>query len=138
MTRVATLSLLIAVLASHVANACSCAAPPPPKEALAQADAVFVGKVTEVKEDGKFTVAATIEVESAWKGIKGKTAIVHTASQGSLCGFSFQVGKSYVICTREWPVRRAKQRPLSTNICTRTRLFDGGRTRARLKRWASR
>jgi hypothetical protein len=114
------LSLTIAALVfgvSQTATACSCAPPPGPKKALATASAVFLGKVVEIKRGGGMfgPVQVTFEVKTNYKAVKGKKVTVRTASSGSLCGYGFKKGGSYLVYCY------GKPEALSTNICTRTR-----------------
>ena len=100
--------------------ACSCAPPPEPKKALADAAAVFVGKVTEVKRTGdQFSgkLFATFEVATTYKGVKTKTVEVGTAGNSAMCGYGFAKGESYIV----YCYSSDEGKTLRTNICTRTR-----------------
>lgn len=110
--------LLVAATAASVAEACKCRQPPPPKESLEQSDAVFLGKVTSIAEEEN-GIVATIEVTQSWKGVKEAKVTVSTAAHSASCGFGFEKGKQYVVYAH------ASEGKLSTNICTRTRAFDG-------------
>jgi hypothetical protein len=114
------LCFLFAMAVSTPAWSCSCIVPPPPKQALKGSAAVFAGKVTAVKRDG-LQVRVTIEVSKTWKGTKGKTVEVTTASSGAACGYGFKKGTSYLVYCYAAGKKGAKPMPLSTNICTRTR-----------------
>ncbi|HYE17438.1 MAG TPA: hypothetical protein VEA69_03280 [Tepidisphaeraceae bacterium] len=113
-------SLIALVLHVPVAVACSCLPNPPPAEALKAAGAVFLGKVTAIDRGaGQFAgLTVTIEVDRTWKGPGEKTLTVNTASDGAMCGFTFEVGKSYVVYAH------AEGKALSTSICTRTAHVD--------------
>lgn len=118
------LFLLPAVLLSLVftanpsAFACSCAPPPPPKKALKGSEAVFSGKVTKIEiAEKKGLKEVTIEVQTVWKGAKKKTLVVRTAIHGATCGYSFKMGKSYLIYCYS-------SDPLTTGLCTRTKPLD--------------
>ena len=123
-------SLLLAILTLPVtstAQACSCAAPPPPKQALEQAHAVFVARVTKIERGGRFGKTVTMEVSTTWKGIKEKTVTVFTGLGGGDCGYAFQVDKSYLVYAYQSKDRDGKLGPLSTNICTRTRAVESAK-----------
>jgi hypothetical protein len=106
------------LISAHV-YACSCIAPPPPKEALAAASAVFSGKVTAVAAAGDHEKAVTIEIKATWKGVeKKKEVVVYTANDGAACGFGFEKGKSYLVYANL--LKRGDDKVLSTSICTRT------------------
>lgn len=107
--------LLVAATAS-AAEACKCREKPPAKEALVQSDAVFLGKVTSVTEMGN-EIVATFEVMQSWKGVKESKIIVQSGTHS--CGFRFEMGKEYVVYGYN------SEGKLSTNLCTRTRSFDG-------------
>jgi len=121
MTRLFILpSTLLALVftVNHTAFACSCVPPPEPKKALEGSVAVFSGKVTKVEiDEKKFRKEVTIEVQTVWKGAEKKTLVVGTASQGSLCGYSFKKGESYLLYCYG-------KKSLSTNICSRTKLLS--------------
>jgi len=110
----------IALLACSVplmeqATACSCAPPPPPKQALAQAEAVFSGKVTDItiKDHTKFV---TIEVDRVWKGTVAAKVVITTPEHGATCGYGFTTkgDATYLVyCYKN-------EKGLATNLCTRT------------------
>jgi len=106
------------------AIACRCIQPPPPAEALTKASAVLVGKVTALERDNQ-GVAATIEVDRAWKGVTARTVVVRTnKGTGADCGFPFEMGKSYLVYTNSPQAKEGEQPKLSTNTCTRTCHID--------------
>lgn len=115
--------LLALMWGNEAVEACRCRPPPPPKESLKQAGAVFAGKVVDIKyDDGKSRMTVTIEVAATWKGDVGKTVEVQTATSSAACGYNFQKGNSYLVyCLKSPDKKDGKQPPLRTNICTRTR-----------------
>jgi hypothetical protein len=114
---------LVLALVSAQLYACSCIAPPPPKEALAAASAVFSGKVTAIEAAGDHEKAVTIEIKSTWKGVeKKKEVVVYTADNGATCGYGFEKGKSYLVYASL--MKRGDDKVLGTNICTRTAALD--------------
>jgi hypothetical protein len=56
-------------------------------------------------------------VDRIWKGAHCGTVTVQTASDSAACGYSFEVGRTYLVYA-------FKEGGLSTNICTRTRVIE--------------
>jgi len=115
------------------AFACTCAAPSPGEKALedaiAEADAVFVGTVTSISRrdapEGSLAAPAfgpvtyTFAVKDVIAGHLGvRTEVVSDAS-GAACGFRFREETRYVVFAYE------REERLETNICSRTERFDG-------------
>jgi hypothetical protein len=112
---IVALGVLI-LAAAGVAEACKCAAPPPPKDALAGADAVFTAKCIAVSvKDGKKT--CTFEVDRVWKGEVGPKVVITTAEHSATCGYGFSTegDATYFIYAY------GKKGALSTHTCSRTR-----------------
>jgi hypothetical protein len=84
------------------ALACKCM-PQSPADSLAQAVAVFEGKVLELREPGPEQTGPTAQrtvklgVVRAWKGIESETVDVLTPSDGAACGYTFAQGGSYLV-----------------------------------------
>ena len=121
---VLTLSLFPAFFAQDV-YACSCATTPPPRKALREAKAVFVGEVIskEVFEvTGNFGAQEVVRVKFAvsrvWKGVAGAEAVVLTSGYEPACGYHFEKGKKYLVYA--YPDRWGLA-GLETGICNRTR-----------------
>ena len=102
-------------------HACSCVAPGPPSEELAESAAVFVGKVTSVREfsdPNSTTYSSTdpttvdFEVHTAWKGPSYETMSLTTARSGASCGFTFVEGEEYIVYSRDGA---------TVSLCSRTR-----------------
>jgi hypothetical protein len=116
------LPLALAFISAQL-YACSCIAPPPPKDALKTASAVFSGKVTAIVDAGDHEKAVTIEIKTKWKGVeKAKEVVVYTANNGAACGFGFEKGKSYLVYANM--LKRGEDKVLGTNLCTRTAALD--------------
>lgn len=121
-----TLALLWFALARAVAPpacaACDCSKLPV-EEAVADADAVFVGRVLGVNqlddEEGSTRTPAMLLVEEQMKGDLPRAVLVFTAVTGSICGYQFEVGERYLVYARSGPVSDAPAL-LGTNICMRT------------------
>jgi len=103
-------------LAPGRAAACSCVALTA-EEALAGHDAVFEGRVLELRrsDDPAGATVAVLEVVQHWKGIEAERVEVSTAAQESMCGVSFEVDTSWMIYAE-----RAGD-ALTTGLCSRTR-----------------
>ena len=112
----ALLMAAVASLSAHTARACDCFLLPPPKEALKEAAAVFMGKVKSIERaDHGWTV--TFEVEKSYKGVKTKKLEVQTPVDQGACGYGFTKGEVYVV----YCYGGGKDKALRTGLCTRTR-----------------
>lgn len=118
-----------AAMWSVTATACSCAPEPEPRTALDAADAVFTGRVVgltlvpRVPEEPSTSfiaedVAVTIVVSAVWKGEPAERVTLYTAFTCCVCGYPFELGKTYLI----YAMQRDGQ--LTTSICSRTRLLE--------------
>ena len=88
------------------ASACSCAAfgGSPQQRAermLDKSDAVFAGKVVDLKRGLKdpfgSVVKVSFRVSEVWKGPKKETLELTTQSLGIACGYSFSKGRKYLV-----------------------------------------
>lgn len=120
-------SLFLSPTAQSV-YACSCAATPPPRQALKEATSVFVGEVIskeifDVKDEfgTQPVVRVRFAVSRIWKGIEGVEVVVHTSGYEIACGFNFEKGKKYLVYA--YP-DRWKLGVLETGICNRTRKLE--------------
>jgi hypothetical protein len=117
---VVTLSVIALVTAVQpsCAYACSCRPPGPPAEALANATAVFSGKVTALSApvDGGGTdpVQVTFAVTNGWKGADQSTIVIVTPSSSASCGVGLVEGQEYLVYATE------SEGSLQTNLCSRT------------------
>jgi hypothetical protein len=123
-------ALLLGLLAwPSPAWACSCVPPEPPAVVLARADAVFLGKVTQIDDpqwlarivpwlpvtySSADPVYAHFDVSDSWKGVSTTTVQVETAASSASCGFAFEVGKQYIVYAYDSAGK------LMTGLCTRT------------------
>lgn len=123
--------VIVVLLASPAANACSCAGNSPPCESFGTASAVFAGTVIgeRVNERPKQTDRNEVEldwtpravkfsVEQAFSGVTGTEIEVFTGQGGGDCGVGFRTGQRYLVYAYRY------QDKLTTSICTRTRLFS--------------
>ena len=109
--RLAAIALLLglppALMAERV-SACSYDAPPPPVEALEEADAVFYGRVVSLeywREDQyQLGIHVTFEVAGLWKGTVASTVGVNTLALEPTCGFPFAIHGDYLVYAYRDPV----------------------------------
>jgi len=105
------------------ASACRCPKKQTADEAWESAQAIFSGRVLDVKKDAGATdelkVKVDFEVLEAWKGPKGKRVSVHTSGRGPDCGFVFKKGEKYMVY--------AFGEKLLVDQCSRTVALDGGK-----------
>lgn len=89
------LAILFLLIQPTQAQALSCVAPPSPKEAYAQYDAVVVGSVTQVKSDGAVN-RVRLTVSDSYKGVRqNELTVLENATWGALWGPS-AVGETYL------------------------------------------
>jgi hypothetical protein len=116
---IALLAMVITCFGVESAWACSCVVPPPPREALAASDAVFLGKVIKTRRDAKGinegNLFATFRVRQLWKGGLGQEVVIETPPNSAACGVAFQEGKEYLIYAS------MQDGSLRTHLCTRTK-----------------
>jgi hypothetical protein len=107
--------------------ACSCAQPQTVNDQFSRSEAVFAGKVLEVKEqknvNGSMTRAALFDVSRIWKGGTESQIIIHTGSGGGDCGFNFEKGKEYLVYAGTSTMYGGKEL-LVTIMCDRTVALD--------------
>jgi len=114
------LPIIFAIIATatHELQACSCPPKPSSANAVAQADAVFSGKIEKV-ELVVSTVSSfrriKITVARVWKGDREAAAEIFTGPDQGACGYDFQVNATYLIYAY-----KSESGRLQTDICTRT------------------
>ena len=118
----AALLIVVAIHASAGrAHACSCVAPPPPKEALAKSEAVFAGRTVAVGglPPGGYTSddprIIEFKVDTVWKGSSYETLFITTDINEASCGFTFIEGREYIVYA--W-------RDVDVLLCSRTRFIE--------------
>jgi hypothetical protein len=122
--------LSLAALDARPAEACSCAQAGSMEEEFQRSGAVFSGKVSEVggltpERDGittrvrPYLAPVTFDVNAAWKGVSGDTAVVYGQGPGASCGLNFELGETYLVFASG--AETGKESPLQTNFCSATR-----------------
>ncbi|MDQ3034063.1 MAG: MYXO-CTERM sorting domain-containing protein [Myxococcota bacterium] len=94
---VATLAIALAItlILAPRALACSCAAVPF-EQLVAGADAIFEARVASVEPvDGM--LRAHLDVVQTWREANSEHVVVLTPALESMCGVSFEVGRSYLV-----------------------------------------
>lgn len=103
------------------ASACSCGENGTPADALAGADAVFVGRVAAEPsfEDWRptdgFAAWYDVDVKESWKGVTARRVRVFTTDMKGDCGLFLSVGDTYLIYAYG-----GGKRPLQITQCSRT------------------
>lgn len=95
------------------AFACSCMEGGTVAESLADATAVFSGRVTDIAANDS-RENATFTVFSAWKGDIGETVAVETSGNDGMCGYGFEMNSEYLVFAY------GEGNSLSTGICSMT------------------
>lgn len=80
---------------------------------------MFVGTVTGIEPAGDFDVAATFEVERVWQGPPAATTRVATPENPGMCGYAFEVGRTYLVYANQ------EDGELHTSIAMRTTALEG-------------
>ena len=86
---------MLVLLASFV-SACSCMAPGAPLEELNKSDAVFVGKVIDIKSSST-EKEITFERTRIWKGPESVQLTIATGTDSASCGYGFEKDKEYLV-----------------------------------------
>lgn len=113
--------LLLFLICSGIALACSCIEPGSPMKELEKSSAVFSGRVTGIDDCNRMTdylcgYYVTFQVYEVWKGDIAEETTVITSDNSASCGFNFEQGKEYIIY--------ADGDELSVSLCSRTRLLS--------------
>jgi hypothetical protein len=105
-----------------ITSACSCAELPSVEEEFERSQAVFSGKVVDVREKrsikGYQTKSVLFEVTNTWKGVNQSQMIITTGQGGGDCGFDFKEGQEYLVYANESTMYGAKA--LVSTLCNRT------------------
>ena len=118
------LVLLLMFLKPLSVEACSCAEQLSPSEALVNAEAVYRGEVTKIKNNGKGGKTVFFNVNETWKGVNETEVTIATGLDSSGCGIDFVVGKEYLVYANFSDM--FGDQSLSSSLCDRTAEFDSG------------
>jgi LPXTG-motif cell wall-anchored protein len=116
--------IIILFISSFPSNtsACSCAELPSVEEEFEQSQAVFSGKVVDIREKrnikGYITKSVLFEVTDTWKGVKQSQIIITTGQGGGDCGVDFKEGQEYLVYANESTMYGAKA--FVSTLCNRT------------------
>ncbi len=115
--------LLAITLDPNSAYACSCASQTV-EEAVASSDAVFEGRVVEIRKGADSGSVSTrtntvrLRVVRSWKGVGEEALTVRTATNGASCGYPFRANQSYLVYANSSPAG------LRVGLCSRTKPID--------------
>lgn len=125
MKKTVSLLILICIFAGSLATsveACSCVENPSAEIALQKSDAVFSGKVIDVREkrqpNGYRPKSVHFEVIDTWKGVEETQIIIATGLDDGDCGFDFKEEQEYLVYANESTMYGDKS--LVAIICSRT------------------
>ena len=108
--------ILVLLLASPVALACSCLPPPPISEALKASDFVVHVRCLSFAVASEDTRVGQFEIIKTFKGDRlDRSCSIETPISSASCGFDFIAGNEYLVYG--WILDGV----LRTNICTRTK-----------------
>lgn len=117
------LVFLIIISTPSISYACSCTEPVSVEEEFERSEAVFTGKVMNVREDKRFdgmvTKSVLFEVSETWKGVSQSQVIITTGLGGGNCGFKFIEGVEYLVYAEQSSMY-SEEEQLVTTICDRT------------------
>lgn len=116
------MALIVLPLIVRSAPACQCLELQPPCAAYWQADAVFVGSVTDITpsfDDLESSMRAgrrkvRFSLEESYRGTGGSEAVLANGVES--CEYRFEVGKKYFV----YAYRNPEDNTLSTHGCSRT------------------
>lgn len=110
--------------AAEKSFACSCVVTPEPlkkqiENSYSGADAVFSGEVVEIRESPteQYSFIVKFKVAKSWKGESGREITINTAKDSAICGYNFEIGKTYLVYAF------GKNENLLTTNCSRTALL---------------
>lgn len=114
---------VILCLGTRHSMACSCRKNPPPQQALAEAAAVFSGRVVaaSLAENGEL-YKPVLHVKDVWKGKVYERVELRTYWRCCVCGFDLEVGQDYLVYAYE------NEGQLWVSICSRTVLLEKAAT----------
>jgi len=117
----------VSFMAPSKAAACSCAELASVEDSLERSEAVFSGKVLEIKElkntSGYMRKSVKFEVNKVWKGRSESLIVIYTGIGGGDCGYAFVEGKEYLVYANSTTMYD-NVKELTTISCDRTALIS--------------
>ncbi|WIV17381.1 LPXTG cell wall anchor domain-containing protein [Paenibacillus polygoni] len=120
-----SICLLVSIMTISIpsnAYACSCVEPISVQDELSRSEAVFSGRVIEVKEErtnGYLSNTVLFEISEVWKGGSESQIIIRTGGGGGDCGIQFKEGEDYLVYAKSSSMYGDREE-LVTIICDRT------------------
>lgn len=120
-------ALILGVISSPVIVIASCAIEPVIAKEIETSEAIFVGKVIEIKNEREFKIqfspmsifpqkkSILFEVKNTWKGVSQSQIIIDTYNAATIA-YDFKVGNEYLVYAKQSEFKR-----LATNICDATK-----------------
>lgn len=119
-------SVVMLMKPASPAYACSCAAITSVEENFAKKDAVFAGKVVNIKnsnfsifKSSADPVEVTFVVSEIWKGPATKKVTLTTAESSASCGYEFNINDEYLVYAYE-----NEGKSLESGLCSGTVLLS--------------
>jgi MYXO-CTERM domain-containing protein len=109
---------LIGLSQINDAYACTCLPPPPVATAVADASAVFAGRILEVTDPAGpgDDMIARFAITRVWKGPTDRTEIeIRTAANSAACGLSFEEDDTWLIYADSF------EGNLTASLCSRSK-----------------
>jgi MYXO-CTERM domain-containing protein len=90
------LVLVLSTLIPQRAEACSCMAVSV-EDAIANSAAIVEARVVSVDPGEEGSVVVTLAVTQSWRGVETEQMVVRTSESSASCGYSFEVGVTYLV-----------------------------------------
>lgn len=117
------ISFLFLIFSAEKTYACSCVPPETAEQSFQTSRAIFSAKVLSITENkSKYIKVIKLKLKESWKGNLLKTFTITTAFSGGMCGYTFKVGREYLIYANG-----KDSKSLSTTNCTRTAILTSNK-----------
>lgn len=95
---------ILQLLLTEIALACSCMkSAENPQILLSKYDAVFLGKVIQIKKSPKEVYEVKMRILKSYKGGSAEFIVVFTASYSASCGYNFIEDEDYLVYANSYP-----------------------------------
>ncbi len=119
--------VIVSLVMTEDAFACTCAAPATTEKAFQQSSAVFHGRVKQISRPFLDRIGITnsglyhvrFEIIKSWKTAGSGEIVVKTRLSGEACGYPFETGQDYLVYVAKI------FGSIETGICTGTREIAG-------------